>query len=276
MDESSPAALGATEVHDLRDRDADESYRIFVGHCGADPVATLFVTDGNGYFGLAVDAVRLMQISALIPSLLVVAIGYPGFATLAETADIRGRDLTPTVSSRLPISGGADHFLGFLRHDLFPWVKDRYGPAADSRAYFGHSLGGLFGTHVLLAQPDTFDRYIISSPSLWWNRRVLFEREQQYAAGHSDLAAHVFMAIGSDETDEGRRREGINLPTDHPNKPPAVYLDMVDDMVRFAVALRSRDYPSLDLTTAVYPDEFHVTVPAVVLTRGVRHFFGPR
>jgi hypothetical protein len=86
----------------------------------------------------------------------------------------------------------------------------------------------------------------------------------------------VFLAIGADETDEGRRREGVNLPVGHRAKPPDQYLDMVDDVVRFAAALRSREYPSLELTTAVYPDEFHVTVPALVFTRGLRHFFGPR
>jgi predicted alpha/beta superfamily hydrolase len=273
MTESTLAALGATEVYDLPSRESEETYRIFVGHCGPEPVATLYVTDGNGYFGMAVDAIRLMQIPALMPSLLVVAIGYPGFATLPETVDIRPRDLTPTVSSRFPLSGGADQFLRFLRDDLFPWVEDRYLRAASDRIYFGHSLGGLFGAHVLLADPTTFDRYIISSPSLWWNRRVLFEREEQYAAGHDDLKARVFVGIGADETDDGRRREAVNLPAGHPAKPPALYLDMVDDVLQFTAALRSRNYPSLDLACAVYPDEFHATVPPLVLTRGLRHFF---
>jgi hypothetical protein len=48
---------------------------------------------------------------------------------------------------------------------------------------------------------------------------------------------------------------------------------MVDDVVQFTAALRSRNYPSLDLTSVVYPDEFHATVPSLVLTRGLRHFF---
>ena len=47
---------------------------------------------------------------------------------------------------------------------------------------------------VLLAkwkdgEPGAFDHLIISSPSLWWDHREIFRREEQYAATHDDLAA---------------------------------------------------------------------------------------
>jgi predicted alpha/beta superfamily hydrolase len=150
---------------------------VFIGHCGPDPRAILFVTDANGLFGLAVDTVRLMQIPGLLPSLLVVGVGYPDAETVIDTVEIRARDLTPTPDD-------------------------------------------LFGTYALLKATTTFDRYIISSPSLWWDREVIFDVERQ-RADTERLQTEVFFGIGSLETDAGRRREAVNLADGHPAKPPA-------------------------------------------------------
>jgi predicted alpha/beta superfamily hydrolase len=266
--------LGDVEVHDLASTEVGGPLRIFLGLCGEEPTTALVVTDANGLFGLTVDTVRMMRIPALLPPLLVVGIGYPDAATIADTADVRVRDLTPTPSRHFDGSGGADAFLRFVRTELFPWLDGRLPPAAD-RIFFGHSLGGLFGVHALLSEPDTFDRYILSSPSLWWDHHVIFEREAQRAATHDDLVAAVYVGIGAFETDEGRRREAVNLPVGHRAKPGRTHLDMVADALRFTEALRGHSYPSLDLACRVFPDEFHATVPAVVLSHGLRHFAGP-
>ena len=252
-----------------------DTFRVFIGRCGEQPKTTLFVTDANGLFGMTVDTVRLMQLPGLLPSMLIVGIGYPYAATLADTIAIRTRDLTPSRSAALEDSGGGDAFLHFIRHELFPWVDDRFPSSLDDTVYFGHSLGGLLGVHALLADVPAFNRFIISSPSLWWDHYVEFERETERAATHRDLVATVYFGIGAEETDDGRRREATNLPIDHPFKPPRTYLDMVDDLVRFGDRLRARRYPNLRLDVAVFPDEFHATVPATVLSRGLRQVLGP-
>ncbi len=266
--------LGEVDVHDMASAELGARLRIFLGLCGQEPTTALFVTDANGLFGLTVDTIRLMRLPALLPSMLVVGIGYPEAATIADTVDVRVRDLTPTPSRHFEGSGGADAFLRFVRTELFPWLGSRLPPGAD-RIYFGHSLGGLFGAHVLLTEPDTFDRYILSSPSLWWDHYVTFEREAERAAAHDDLAADVYVGIGAFETDDGRRREAANLPDGHPAKPGRTHLDMVADALRFTEALRGRDYPSLNVACRVFPDEFHVTVPGIVLGHGLRHFAPP-
>jgi len=264
---------GATEVHDIWSGQVEDTFRVFVGACGDQPEVTIFVSDGNGLFGLVVDTIRLMQIPALLPSMVVVGIGYPGVDTIADTIDIRVRDLTPTRWSTYPNSGGADNFLGFIRETLSDWLAHRFPSCLASTVYFGHSLGGLLGTHALLGEQQSFSHSIISSPSLFWDRYVLFERERQRSETTLDLPAHAFFGIGALETDEGRRLEGRDLSPGHPRKPPATHLDMVDDLHRFTDSLRSRRYPNLDMEVAVYPDEFHATVPATVLSHGLRHFF---
>jgi ferri-bacillibactin esterase len=266
-------SLGETEVHDVWSDEVADTFRIFVGHCGEQPRAAIFVTDANGLFGLTVDTVRLMQIPALLPPLLVVGIGYPWAGSIVDTIAVRERDLTPTASVLFEGSGGGDAFLRFVRGELVPWVEERFPSSGQTGIYFGHSLGGLFGVHALLDESPAFDLFVISSPSLWWDRYVMFERERRWAATHHDLARRVYVGIGGHETDDGRRAEAANLPAGHRSKPPATHLDMVDDLARFVEVLRGRMYPSLDVTLAVHPDEFHATVPAVVLTRGLRHFF---
>lgn len=276
MNDQPIPALGSTEVHDLRSEALDDERRIFIARCGDKPQGILLVTDGNGLFGLVVDTLRLMQIPGLVPSMVVVAVGYPTASTLLDTVKIRTRDLAPTHSSAFEHSGGADNFVKFLTDELRPWLAERFQQAADDVTYFGHSLGGLFGAHVLLTQPGLFNRYILASPSLWWDRESIFRNEDAFSKVNDDLQASVFFGIGSLESDEGRRAEAVNLPSGHPFKPPAARLDMVDDMRRFAAQLARRSYPSLHLRTVEIADEYHATVPGVVLSRALRHFWSHR
>lgn len=279
-DDESP--LAGSEVHFLRSEHVGDEFKIFVGHCGgsegAAPVA-LYVSDANGQFSSAVDIVRLMQLSAHLPPILVVGIGYR-MGALGETVGVRTRDFTPTsdpliarISPAVTVMGGADRFLAFLRDELQPWVWSRYRVDADSSAYFGHSLGGLFGTYVLLTEPTTFARYGIGSPSLWWDDDMMFEYEAAYAKTHDDLPAKVFFTVGAFENHDGRQREASRLPADERAKAALRYIDMVADTERMVLSLRARRYPNLDIASVVLPDEFHITAAPVNLSRSLRYLF---
>lgn len=274
--------LADTEVHYLQSAPVGDEFKIFVGHCGStetDNVPVLYVTDANGAFGSAIDIIRGMQLASHLPPMLVVGIGYR-LGAIAETIAIRTRDLTPSADTgfsdlfpdRMDM-GGAPKFLEFIRSELIPWVGSRYPVDPADATFFGHSLGGLFGTYTLLTEPDTFRRYVLGSPSLWWNHGDIFEREAEYAQTHRDLAAHVFFGVGADETQDGRAREAVNLPAADQAKATARYIDMVADTQRMIDALISRNYPSLAITSEVFPDEFHVTVATLNLSRGLRRLF---
>jgi hypothetical protein len=111
---------------------------------------------------------------------------------------------------------------------------------------------------------------------LWWDRYTVFDREAKWSANPPDRDLHAFFAIGGLETDEGRRLEGRDLPEGHPRKPPATHLDMVDDLLRFTEQLQGRRLPRIDVAVEVYRDEYHATVPALVLAHGLRRFFSGR
>jgi uncharacterized protein len=269
-------------VHYLHSEHVGDEFKIFVGHCGApgpEPRAVLYVGDGNGLFASAVDIVRLMQLSAHLPPLLVVGIGYR-MAGIDETVLVRTRDFTPTSDSRFArwfpdptMMGGAANFLAFIRDELKPWIHSHYRVDPGDAAYFGHSLGGLFATYVLLTEPATFRRYGIGSPSLWWHDDMMFSYEQRYADEHDDLAAKVFFSVGAFEDHDGRQREAIRLSDEERALAQLRYIDMVADTQRMYGLLRERNYASLEIDSIVMPDEFHITVAPVNLSRSLRFLF---
>jgi predicted alpha/beta superfamily hydrolase len=160
------------------------------------------------HFGTAVEVVRLLRLTEVVPPLLVVGIGYRT-PDLGEIFRLRHRDFTPTVDG-----GGADRFLAFLRGELKPWLGERYGVDPDDATFFGDSRGGLFASAVLLTEPGTFRRYGIGSPSLYADEGVksVFELEADYARAHDDLPAKVFFSVGGHESPEGFRRRLDQLP----------------------------------------------------------------
>jgi len=93
--------------------------------------------------------------------------------------------------------GQASNHLNFIRNDVFDFVENNYRTDSDNRAYFGFSLGGLFGAYILMAQPDTFKNYILGSPSLWRDIPLLAE----LGASHKKLNANVYISYGGLETE---------------------------------------------------------------------------
>jgi predicted alpha/beta superfamily hydrolase len=277
-------ALAGTEVHYLLSQHVGDEFKLFVGHCGtaaddAAPAPVLYLTDANGTFGSAIDIIRTMQLARHLPPLLVVGIGYR-LGELHETIAVRTRDLTPSVDESFAelfpeqkVMGGAPALLAFIHSELKPWVQARYRVDANDAAYFGHSFGGLFGTYVLLTAPQTFQRYGLGSPSLWWDNGVMSDYEARYAEAHDDLPAKVFFGIGAHETHEGRQREAARHPPAVRQKAAARHIDMVEEMQRLVKRLKDRCYPSLTIASAVFPDEFHVTVPHLNLSRALRFLF---
>lgn len=88
--------------------------------------------------------------------------------------------------------GQAGAHLEFVRKDVIPYVEKHFRIDKDSRTYFGYSLGGLFGAYTLLSQPDTFDNYILGSPSMW---RVE-ELQAKLNPEIDSLNANVFISNG--------------------------------------------------------------------------------
>jgi len=278
-----PVTLAHSEVHELTSRHAEADYQIWVAVPTQNPrmpprerFPVLYVTDADIWFNTAAEMTRLMHVLyGALPPILVVGIAY-GVEDPMLQGEIRNRDLTPTASAAFEAMGKrfnpqwepalpegrrmgrAAEFLAFLEDELKPFVAERY-PVEGSGALFGCSLGGLFTLWALLTKPGSFDHYIAGSPAIWWDDAMLFGVEERMAASTKDVAATLFMGVGSLE-------EGTGIPG----------LDearFVTNMREMASRLERRAYPSLRVSTQVFDNEGHTSVPPVVLTRGLRHAF---
>ncbi|MEM7366803.1 MAG: alpha/beta hydrolase-fold protein [Pseudomonadota bacterium] len=163
------------------------------------------------------------------------------------------RDLTPTHVStwQTPGSGGAEAFRRFINTTVKPLVHQTYNVDTRNQMLVGHSFGGLFGLYVLFNHTDDFDRYVISSPSLWWDNGVAFDHEAAYAKAHNDLDKPVFLSVGQREFKRGPQ-------------------GMVDNNHQLKTRLLDRKYPNLSLHQRIFEDENHVSVIGVALIKGLQ------
>src|SRR5262245_39332511 len=220
------------------------------------PYSVLYAADANAQFGTVVETARMLVFGKEIPDLVIVGIGYPnpGQGPKASGAP-RTFDLTPTEDQAwiresakefqafgVPppqASGGAAQFLSFIRGELVPSIERTYNVSHEDRAWFGHSFGGLFGVYALLNNDGLFRRFVIGSPSLWWNNRAMFAAEESFAAAKRVLPARVFFSVGALESG------GKNT--------------MLTDLQSFVATLERRKYQGLEFQAHFFDNENHVS-----------------
>ena len=275
MADNDVSPLPDTEVHYLRSEQVGDEFKIVVGRCGPSDTAArvVFLGDTWASFGTAVEIIRLLRLWESVPPLLVAGVGYRA-VDMEHIESLRTRDFTPTAVPTRPTSGGAGRFLGFLRDELKPWLKEHYDADPDDSMFFGDSLGGLFATYVLLNEPGTFRRYGIGSPALDYDNHLMFMHEEEYARTHDDLPANVFFSVGEYENTAGDERYFAQLAADKRTDADLEDWDYVADTERMVDALRSRTYPSLDIECEILPGEYHDTSPPLNLSRSLRYLFG--
>lgn len=284
------------------------AYRIFVGGSGMvlvgdRPQATrhpvIYVLDGKLNFAMVHAQVQTMCALGQLPPAYVVGIGYAGDGGFFEKdVLLRQGDLTPNAGGELEadvkamnqasgvVLGGAGAFLDFLQDELRPTLEATFAIDPGDATLLGNSLGGLFPSWVLLHQPELFQRYVIVSPSWWWNDYEVWRWEADYAAGHHDLPARVFAAFGGLETAEKHRAIAVKtLQTAEGEVKASLERTMAradqhgwmrgaELIPQFRETLEGRGYPGLDLTALVLPEETHESIPGVGFSRGLRAVFG--
>jgi predicted alpha/beta superfamily hydrolase len=276
---STEVRLHGSEVHVLRSDAVGDDFEIsvFPPMLPVDgPVPVVYCTDANSTVGMAANNVSFLQGGMETPPVRLVCVGYPLGGDWGQFVRLRTRDFMPTndpvreagASEMVGIDvrgGGAGAFLEFLTGELRPWVEAKFGVTDDS-TYVGHSDAGLFGTYTLFHRPSAFRRYVIGSPQLCWNREVSTAYEAEYAATHDDLDATVFLCAGADE-------EVLAPAMPDPVVGQLRGADTAKLTRELGESLESRGYPSLNLTTRIFPEETHFTMPALLIAHGLRAVF---
>jgi predicted alpha/beta superfamily hydrolase len=234
---------------------------------------TLYLLDSALTLNIVAGTKHLFDIfsGGALPLCYLVAIGYAD----PDIAARRFRDYTPTnadlplgLSQPLPFgTGGAARYLDALRGEIIPHLEHQYPFDPRERVLIGYSLSGRFATYALFSEPQTFGRYLIISPSLWWDRGSAFAEEEAWARSNADLPAKVLLVGGdAEETPGGGWRN--NLP-DEIGLP----LKQLTNMRELERRLSGRHYPSLRFKTALIPNGRHVTAFPSAVALGLVEIF---
>ncbi len=171
----------------------------------------LYVLDGNAAFESAANIAKSVGAGANrlgLSPVVIVAVGYPD----QNTFDVQKRalDYTPKTSAEFQAQakyqyGGADQFIQFLDKELKPAISSRIKVNAQQQSLFGHSFGGLFALHTFFSKPQTFQRYIAASPSLWFDNYALLNRQAEWLKNQANTTQNVMLmtTVGTQELGKG-------------------------------------------------------------------------
>ncbi|MEI7471719.1 MAG: alpha/beta hydrolase-fold protein [Chitinophagaceae bacterium] len=114
----------------------------------------------------------------------------------------RARDFTfPTSSEELKTTfaraGHSDKFISFLENELQQFIETKYKGNKD-KTLIGQSLGGLLATEILLKKPWLFNKYIIISPSLWWDNGSLLNQQSPIASAGFTQQTAIYIGVGKE------------------------------------------------------------------------------
>ncbi|MFT5755842.1 MAG: putative alpha/beta superfamily hydrolase [Alteromonadaceae bacterium] len=171
----------------------------------------VYLLDANNDFPLVTSISRRLYQEDNLNPIIIVGISYKKDAYIHRTADY-----TPTQSNEKIKSGQANKFIEVIKQEVIPLIDSTYRTQTDNRTIAGHSLGGLFGAYQIIKNGDLFNKYIISSPSLWWDNFKTFS----FAQHMDQKPIKVFVSVGAMEGEHMKRsaKKMINFLEKHRDK----------------------------------------------------------
>lgn len=128
-----------------------------------------------------------------------------GIATVDRRRDFTYPTTIEKDKVKYPTTGKSAAFISFLEKELQPYIEKRYNTNS-SKTIIGQSLGGLLATEILLTKPSLFNKYIIVSPSLWWDNGSLLNKSVKPLTTDFKPGLDVYIGVG---------KEGL-VPGDNP------------------------------------------------------------
>ena len=220
----------------------------------------IYLLDAEYSFALSAQIVTHLADRDRIPPLISIAIGYPD---KSQYRRFRSRDYTPYFHATggygeemQKQSGGGPAFLEVIEKEIIPYIETHYHASSSHRTLVGHSYGGLCATYAWITSPETFENYVIVSPSRWYaDGRPLSDAIE--ACAHSGFSGEsdIVMTVGQYEEQPENGRA------------------MVSDLQKLQSILDNCSMRSVATYLRVFEDETHAsTFPAALSTSLRKHF----
>ncbi len=120
-----------------------------------------------------------------------------GIATVDRRRDFTYPTKIEADKKKYPTTGHSDKFIAFIEKELQPFVEKKYRANA-SKTIIGQSLGGLLATEILLTKPTLFTKYVIVSPSLWWDNGSLLNLSSDMLQENFAQQTGVYIGVGNE------------------------------------------------------------------------------
>jgi len=256
-----PLNLSGSQVHWLDDGARQRRYPVWVdlpaGYDAAAPARrypVVVVADAPYAFPLTRSIRnRLGAGGQNIEDFILVGLAYADGDTPRAS---RSRDYTPSSPadrSQLgeKVYGEAGAYARFVARQVLPLIDREYRSDPRRRVFIGHSFGALLGLSLMREQPGSFGRFVLGSPSLWFDAGLPLRQPLPAAPAGGGL--RVWMAAGAYEqpgpTPRHTRRTSI-----------------VGDMKRLETLLRRAGH---EASSKVLADEDHLSAQAVYTGRAL-------
>lgn len=165
-----------------------------------------------------------------------------GIATVDRRRDFTFRTTVAADKKRFPTTGGSANFIAFLEQELQPHINRHY-KTNGTETIIGQSFGGLLATEILFKKPALFDRYVIVSPSLWWDNGSLLNHTPEILLESFAHRTDIYIGVG---------KEGLT-----PSDPPRV---MEVDANLLADKVRGTKSGAVRVHFDYLPQEDHATI----------------
>ncbi len=173
----------------------------------------------------------------LVPKSIVV-----GIATVDRRRDFTFPTTINDDKIKYPTTGHSDKFIAFLEKELQPFIENKF-KTNNSKTIIGESLGGLLATEILFKKPALFNKYIIVSPSLWWDNGSLLNQNSDILKPSFRQLTDIYIGVG---------KEGLA-----PTKVPRV---MEVDANLLTEKLSAAKNKRLNILFDYLPQENHATI----------------
>jgi uncharacterized protein len=172
----------------------------------------------------------------------------------------RQRDFTYPTSfaaekKRFPKTGGSEKFIAFIEKELQPYIEKKY-KTNSTRTLIGESLGGLLATEILFKKPTLFNKYVIISPSLWWDNGSLLNANSELLLSGFTQKTTVYIGVG---------KEGLGL-SDIPHV-------MEVDANLLTEKIKATKSKSVSVYFDYLPNEDHATIAHQALLNAFRMLY---
>ncbi|WP_291285217.1 alpha/beta hydrolase-fold protein [Flavobacterium sp.] len=178
-----------------------------------------------------------------------------GIATVDRRRDFTFPTTIEKDQKRFPTSGHSDKFIAFIEKELQPFIEKNY-KANDSKTIMGQSLGGLLTAEILLKKPTLFNKYVIVSPSIWWNNASILNQDSALFQENFNQQTQIYLAVG---------KEGLT-----PTEIPRV---MEVDANLLAEKIKASKSKNIQVYFDYLPLENHATILHPAASNSFRFFY---